>query len=40
LDDKWLNEPYICLNLISNWFIFQEKRTYKLIHYYNGQTYV
>jgi hypothetical protein len=26
--------------LISNWFIFQEKRTYKPIHYHNNQTYV
>jgi hypothetical protein len=28
LDDEWLDGLYICLNLILNWFIFQEKRTY------------
>jgi hypothetical protein len=25
LDNEWLNRLYICPNLISNWFIFQEK---------------
>jgi RNase H-like domain found in reverse transcriptase len=33
----WL---YICLNSISNWSIFQEKRTYMLIHCHKDQTYV
>jgi hypothetical protein len=33
LDNEWLDGLYICLNLISNWFIFQEKRTYKPTHY-------
>jgi RNase H-like domain found in reverse transcriptase len=27
LNDKWLDRLYICPNLISNWFIFQEKGT-------------
>jgi RNase H-like domain found in reverse transcriptase len=40
LDDEWLDGLYICPNLISNWFIFREKRTYKPIHYREDQTYV
>jgi hypothetical protein len=40
LDNEWLNGPYICLNSISNWFIFQEKRTYKPTYYHNDQIYV
>jgi RNase H-like domain found in reverse transcriptase len=39
LDDKWLDGLYIYPSSISNWFIFQEKRTYKLIHYHKDQTY-
>jgi hypothetical protein len=40
LDNKWLNGPYICPNLILNWFISQGKRTYKLTHYHDNQIYV
>jgi RNase H-like domain found in reverse transcriptase len=40
LDNGWLDGPYTCLNSISNWFIFQGKRTYKPIHHCKDQTYV
>jgi hypothetical protein len=38
--NEWLDRLYICLNSISTWFIFQEKRTYKPIYYHDNQTYV
>jgi Integrase zinc binding domain len=40
LDNEWLDGLCIYPNSISNWFIFQGKRTYKPIHYYDDQTYV
>jgi Reverse transcriptase (RNA-dependent DNA polymerase) len=39
LGNEWLDGLHICPNSILKWFIFQEKRTYKLTHYHGDQTY-